>query len=69
MENADPGLRYAYRVSRGHGIDGGRDGVVHRNVLASYAHQRSVGGNDWAARFVAHVLRGLASSAGVRAAA
>lgn len=57
LANADPSLRYAYRVLRGHGIDGERDGIVHRNVLASYAHLRSVGGNDWAARFVAHVRR------------
>jgi cobyrinic acid a,c-diamide synthase len=57
LENVDPGLRYAYRVVRGHGIDAARDGLVHRNVLASYAHLRSVGGNDWAARFVAYVRR------------
>ena len=57
LANVDPSLRYAYRVVRGHGIDGARDGIVHRNVLASYAHLRSVGGNDWAARFVARVRR------------
>lgn len=57
LENVDPAVRYAYRVARGHGVDGTRDGLVHRNVLASYAHLRSVGGNDWAARFVAHVRR------------
>lgn len=69
LANADPGLRYAWRVVRGHGIDGERDGIVHRNVLASYAHMRSVGGNDWAARFVAHVLRVMTTGADVRAAA
>lgn len=52
LENVAPGLRYAYRVKRGHGIDGTRDGIVHRNVLASYAHLRSVGGNRWPQRFV-----------------
>jgi cobyrinic acid a,c-diamide synthase len=51
--NVDPALRYAYRVERGHGIDGERDGIVYRNTLASYAHLRSVAGNDWPARFVA----------------
>ncbi len=55
LENVDPGVRYAYRVVRGHGIDGERDGLVHRNLLAAYAHQRSVGGNDWAGRFVRYV--------------
>ena len=57
LRDADPGLRYAYRVLRGHGIDGERDGIVHRNVLASYAHLRSVAGNDWPARFVAFAAR------------
>lgn len=67
LENVASGLAYAYRVVRGHGIDGARDGIVHRNVLASYAHLRSVAGNDWAARFVAHVRRG--GTARARAAA
>jgi len=61
LENAAPGLRYAYRVVRGHGIDGSRDGIVHRNVLASYAHLRSVGGNRWPQRFVQFV-RGVAAA-------
>lgn len=69
LAGVDPDLRYAWRVVRGHGIDGGRDGIVHRNVLASYAHMRSVAGNDWAARFVAHVLRVMSTGTGVRAAA
>ncbi len=55
LENLAPDVAFAYRMKRGHGIDGRHDGIVHRNVLASYAHQRSVGGNAWAARFVAFV--------------
>lgn len=55
LANADPALRYAYRVERGAGTDGRRDGLVHRNVLASYAHQRNAGGNDWVRRFLAYV--------------
>jgi cobyrinic acid a,c-diamide synthase len=55
LENVDPGVEYAYRVLRGHGIDGKRDGLVVGNVLASYAHLRSVGGVDWATRFVSFV--------------
>ena len=57
LENVDPRTVFAYRMARGHGIDGRHDGIVHRNTLACYAHLRSVGGNDWAARFVAHVRR------------
>jgi cobyrinic acid a,c-diamide synthase len=55
LENVAPGLRYAYRVLRGHGIDGSRDGIVHKNLLASYTHLRDAGGNHWTRRFVAHV--------------
>jgi len=53
LVDASPSLRHAYRVVRGFGVDGQHDGVVHRNVLASYAHLRAVGGNDWPRRFVA----------------
>jgi cobyrinic acid a,c-diamide synthase len=55
LVDADPGLRYAYTVQRGHGIDGRRDGVIVNNLLASYAHLRGTGGTDWPARFVAFV--------------
>jgi cobyrinic acid a,c-diamide synthase len=52
LENVDPDLKFAYKVLRGHGIDGTRDGVVYRNVLASYAHLRTGAGSDWANGFV-----------------
>jgi cobyrinic acid a,c-diamide synthase len=52
LDNLDPNVRFAWRVTRGHGIDGRHDGLIHRNVLASYAHLRSLGGNGWAAHFV-----------------
>ncbi|MFO1304783.1 MAG: cobyrinate a,c-diamide synthase [Burkholderiales bacterium] len=52
LENLPADARFAYVVKRGHGIDGRRDGIVVRNVLASYAHLRSVHGNRWASRFV-----------------
>ncbi|MGE5153909.1 MAG: cobyrinate a,c-diamide synthase [Bdellovibrio bacteriovorus] len=49
------GWTYAYRVTRGSGVDGSHDGIVQGNLLASYAHLRGVGGMRWPARFVAHV--------------
>jgi cobyrinic acid a,c-diamide synthase len=55
LDNMGSGLRYAYRVLRGHGIDGEHDGIVLGNLLASYTHLRDVGGNHWTQRFVAHV--------------
>jgi cobyrinic acid a,c-diamide synthase len=52
LENVAPDLKFAYKVLRGHGVDGARDGVVYRNVLASYAHLRTGAGSDWARVFV-----------------
>ena len=54
LENrSGPEWRYAYRVRRGHGIDGERDGIVIGNLFASYSHLRDVEGCRWAERFVA----------------
>jgi cobyrinic acid a,c-diamide synthase len=57
IENLPADTRYAYDVRRGHGIDGVHDGIVVGNVLASFAHLRSTGGRDWAARFVEFIRR------------
>ena len=63
LVNADPAMRFAYRVRRGFGIDGERDGLLYKNTLASYAHLRSVAGCDWPVRFVAFA-RAIKSGAG-----
>lgn len=55
LENLPPGLRYAWRVQRGHGIDGRHDGLVLHNLVASYSHLRTGAGGDWVPRFMAHV--------------
>ena len=55
LENVPADTRYAYRVRRGHGVDGERDGIVTKNVLASFVHRRSTDRSNWAARFVAFV--------------
>ena len=52
LENIPPDAKFAYKVLRGHGIDGQQDGLVYRNVLASYAHLRSGAGSEWAGQFV-----------------
>jgi len=44
--------RYAYKVERGHGVDGHSDGIVRHNMLASYTHLRATAACDWPARFV-----------------
>ena len=55
IEALAPNTRFAYRVARGFGTDGKSDGIVVNNLLANYAHLRSAGGYDWAARFVGFV--------------
>jgi cobyrinic acid a,c-diamide synthase len=55
LENLAPGVEFAYEVTRGHGVDGRRDGVRMHNLLASYAHLREGAGSQWASRFVAFV--------------
>lgn len=53
LDHLPAGLEFAWQVERGHGIDGGRDGLRLHNLLASYTHLRSAAGTDWAPRFVA----------------
>ena len=57
VENLPPDVEFAYDVERGHGIDGRHDGIVYKNLLASYSHLRDVGSHQWAARFVDFVRR------------
>jgi cobyrinic acid a,c-diamide synthase len=57
LENIGDEVDFGYEVLRGYGIDGHRDGIVYRNVFACYAHLRSVGVHNWAARFVAFARR------------
>lgn len=45
---ADDSLSTAYRLARGNGLGNGRDGVLYRNVLASYTHLHSGGAPAWA---------------------
>jgi cobyrinic acid a,c-diamide synthase len=55
LENLAAETCFAYRIRRGHGIDGERDGIVTKNVLASFVHRRSTERDNWAARFVAFI--------------
>ena len=55
LENLAPGTVYAYDVMRGNGVDGQHDGIVHKNLLACYAHLRDLEDNHWTRRFVQFV--------------
>lgn len=55
LEQLPPDMIYAYEVQRGYGVNGTHDGIVHKNLLASYTHLRSLENYNWAARFVERV--------------
>lgn len=55
LEGLPKNTRFAYKVLRGHGIDGDHDGIVMNNVQAGFCHQRTTSKNDWAFRFVEFV--------------
>jgi cobyrinic acid a,c-diamide synthase len=50
-------MGFAYQVERGYGLDGMHDGILYRNLLASYAHLRDTRSHPWADRFVDFVRR------------
>ncbi len=45
-------LTFAFRVRRGYGFDGQRDGLCMHNVLATYTHVHSLGTESWAPSLV-----------------
>jgi len=62
VEHLPPDTVFAYDIKRGHGVDGSHDGIVYKNLLASYTHLRVSNGCDWPAKFVRFVRsRKLAS--------
>ncbi len=46
------GLKFAYRLRRGQGVDGRVDGIVYKNVLAAYTHFHALGVPQWAEALV-----------------
>ncbi|NWF93049.1 MAG: hydrogenobyrinic acid a,c-diamide synthase (glutamine-hydrolyzing) [Syntrophaceae bacterium] len=51
------GIRFAYEIKRGHGIDGKRDGIFYKNLFASYMHLHASGTPCWAEAFVSLARR------------
>ncbi|MFZ5597227.1 MAG: cobyrinate a,c-diamide synthase [Bacillota bacterium] len=45
-------VSFSYRVTRGWGIDGKRDGAVYKNVLACYSHIHAISVPGWAPAMV-----------------
>jgi cobyrinic acid a,c-diamide synthase len=63
---ADQPLKAAYKVQRGHGVDGQVDGFFYKNLLASYTHLHALGVPQWARSFVALALKYRAAKTKVR---
>lgn len=52
LEKLSVNTRFAYKVLRGHGVNGRNDGIVYKNMTACYLHLRDVKNNHWAERFI-----------------
>lgn len=52
LANLAPDTQFAYRVRRGHGIDGTNDGIMIGNLLANYCHLRQTDTCEWVDQFV-----------------
>lgn len=50
-------LGFAYRLKRGHGIDGEVDGIIYKNVFAAYTHLHALGTPQWAEAFISLAYR------------
>ena len=64
LENLPAGQKFAYHVRRGTGINGKSDGLIVKNLLASYTHLRDTSQHHWAKRFIDFV-RSLKSKNGL----
>lgn len=55
LTNTPANTTYAYQVNRGFGVNGEHDGIVYKNLLACYAHQRNTQQNQWISNFLEYV--------------
>jgi len=62
LENLDKEIKFAYKVLRGTGINGRDDGIIYKNLLASYTHLRDTDRYHWIDGFVAHIRDRLSST-------
>jgi len=58
-------VSFAYKVKRGWGFDGEKDGLTYKNVLATYSHIHALGCDEWADGLFkkARTWRGVAARA------
>ena len=55
IENAGDLAGMTFEMRRGQGMNGRKDGLVFRNVLATYSHLHALGTPQWAEGFVSRV--------------
>jgi len=55
LDDLPENSQFAYRVERGSGINQKYDGLVYKNLLASYTHLRNTPSTPWVERFLAFV--------------
>ncbi|MCZ6883714.1 MAG: hypothetical protein O7F15_12025 [Gammaproteobacteria bacterium] len=55
MEGLPENTKYAYTVRRGSGINQQSDGLIYKNLLASYSHLRNTRATPWIERFLSFV--------------
>lgn len=55
LENLPGNSQFAYKVLRGQGIDGQHDGLIIKNLLASYSHLYNSEKNPWIESFLQYV--------------
>ena len=55
-------LKYAYQVIHGWGIDNQADGIIYKNLFASYLHIHALGAPNWAESLVNLALKRKQSS-------
>jgi len=55
LNNTSSETKYAYQVNRGFGVNGKNDGIMYKNLLACYAHQRNTQQNQWISKFLEFV--------------
>jgi len=64
LEALPRGIEFAFRVTRGHGVDGAHDGIVIGNLLATYCHLRGAGERGWVRALVGAARRRVSERAG-----
>ena len=59
------GIKFAYEMRRGRGIDGQLDAIVYNNVFAAYTHLHALSVPQWAEAFVSLASQGQKAGATV----